>query len=572
MLDFNLTLDPVTGENTWEIPLTGPRLLDCPIFNKGTAFSEDERREFCLLGLLPPHVSTLEQQLARIYEEYQAKNTDLERHIHLRSLQDRNEVLFYHFLQAHIAELMPIVYTPVVGEACQYFSHIYRRPRGLYISYPQVNQIDQILGNRPYRDVDVIVLTDGERILGLGDQGVGGMGIPIGKLALYSLCAGIHPARTLPIMLDVGTDNPVRLEDPLYVGWRHPRVTGKDYDDFVEVCIEALGRVLPKVLLQWEDFAQKNARRLLDRYRDRICSFNDDIQGTASVTLAALLAAARSTGSSLREQRLVILGAGSAGTGIADQISAYLVREGLSEQEAREGIFLVDRPGLLHSGLTGLSAAQAPYARAEEAVSRWERESDGSVSLSTVIRRAKPTVLVGVSGQPGAFTQKDVAQMAENVARPIIFPLSNPTSRCEATPADLMAWTKGRAIIATGSPFASVSHEGRSLTIGQCNNCYIFPGVGLGVVASGATRVTDGMFLEAAAALAGCSPAVTDRSGDLFPPLDRIRTVSRVIAAAVAREAQRAGVAPVTSPEELQQRISITEWKPHYPRLIRRYL
>jgi malate dehydrogenase (oxaloacetate-decarboxylating) len=564
MIDYQIVVDERTSQEILEVPLTGTTLLECPMFNKGSAFPEEERSALRLLGLLPTHVNTLEMQLARRYDEYGQKSSDLERHIYLRALQDRNETLFYRLLYEHITEMMPIIYTPVVGEACQFFSHIYRRPRGLFISYPQKDEIDAILDNRPFAEVDVIVVTDGERVLGLGDQGLGGMGIPVGKLSLYTLCCGIHPARTLPVFLDVGTDNRDRLDDPIYLGWRHERIRGAEYDDFIEAFVHAVMRKLPRVLLQWEDFAQRNARRLLDRYRDRLCTFNDDIQGTAAVTLAAVLAALHVTQGKLIDQRVVILGAGSAGTGIADQLATAMTRIGLPASDALSRFWLIDRPGLIHSEMTDLDRFQRKFAHPVDQTSNWPKDSANSISFADVVRNVRPTILIGACGQPGTFTEPVIREMAQHVDRPIIFPLSNPLSRCEATPGDLLNWTEGRALIATGSPFSNVDFEGRVVAIGQCNNSYIFPGMGLGVIASGARRVTDDMFLAAARALSDCSPVRRDPLAPLLPPLESIRHVSRRIALAVGAEAQGAGLAGRTSHEELALRINAQRWQPIY--------
>lgn len=570
MIEIRPIRDPKTGEEVVACSLAGQGLQEQPLLNKGLAFTFDERRELGLQGLLPPHEETLDVQVARAYQAYRQKVTDLERHIFLRALQDENETLFYALLLGHVAEMMPIVYTPVVGAACQQFSHIYRRPRGLFISVPEQRDIDTILENRPYRDVDVIVVTDGERILGLGDQGAGGMGIPIGKLSLYTLCGGIHPARTLPIVLDAGTNLAEALHDPLYVGWRHERVRGQEYDEFVDAFVQAVKRKLPHVLLQWEDFAQANAGRLLDRYRDQLCTFNDDIQGTASVTTGTLLAAVKVTGSPLRDQRVVTFGAGSAGCGISGQICAAMVREGLPESEARSRFWLIDRPGLLREGLTGLLPFQQPFVQPRAAWSGWRLTRAGQVGFLDVVKHVKPTILIGVSGVPGAFTQDVIREMARWVPRPIIFPLSNPTSRCEATPEDLIAWTDGQALVATGSPFADVRYKGRTIPVTQCNNSYIFPGLGLGVLAAKARRVTDGMFIAASMALAEGSPALTAPDAPLLPSLEGIRHVSRRIAIAVAAEAQRAGVAERTAAAEIARLVDQRMWIPRYPRIKRK--
>ena len=540
----------------------GREVLENPLLNKGSAFTDGERRSLGLLGLLPPHVSTPDEQLARAYENFLRKTTDLERYVFLASLQDRNETLFYMLLQRHITEMMPIVYTPTVGEGCRSYSHIYRRPRGLFISYPQQHQIEAILANAPVVDPDVIVVTDGERILGLGDLGVGGMGIPVGKLTLYTVCAGIHPATTLPILLDVGTNNEELLRDPLYLGWRHARVAGDGYDAFIDAFVQAIRRRFPRVLLQWEDFSKGNAARLLARYRDQLCTFNDDIQGTGAVTLAGLLVAMRQRAECLTAQRVVILGAGSSAIGISDQITAAMIAEGTFDRQARSRIWLVDSHGLVHDGRPSLESSKAPYARAVHELSAWN--ADGPVGLEEVVRQVHPTILIGTSAQAGAFTERIVREMASGVERPIIFPLSNPTSRSEATPQDLLAWTDGRALVATGSPFPDVRRDGHTTRVGQCNNAFIFPGVGLGVVASSARRVTNRMFVSAARALAEWLSASTDADA-LYPRLDAARAVSRGVALAVGQQAQRDGVAEPVLNGGLEAQIDAKMWRPAYP-------
>ncbi|HEV2666151.1 MAG TPA: NAD-dependent malic enzyme [Blastocatellia bacterium] len=571
-------MDEHTGEEVLEVSLAGQLLLDYPLLNKGMAFTDEERREFGLLGLLPPHVSTVEGQLARNYENYRRKESDIERYIFLMALQDRNETLFYKLLGHHISEMMPIIYTPVVGAASQLYSHIYRRPRGLYISYRNRGEIKTLLSNAPHPDAAIIVVTDGERVLGLGDLGVGGMGIPVGKLSLYTLCAGIHPATTLPVFLDVGTGNQGLLNDPLYIGWRHERVRGREYDDFIEEFIEAVTETFPGALLQWEDFARHNARRLLERYQDRLCSFNDDIQGTGAVTLAGLLAAVKVNGERLSDQRIVMFGAGSAATGIADQIVAAVVSEGIgegcSEQEAKQRLWMIDVGGLVHTGRDDIDEISRPFAQPFERIADWRVADRNHVTLAEVVKHLRPTALIGTAAQPGAFTQDVVEEMARHVARPIIFPLSNPTSRSEAKPVDLLAWTSGRAIIATGSPFADVSQSvtggGRPRKIGQCNNAYIFPGVGLGVIASGARQVRQEMFVAAARALSDMSPALSDRMASLFPDLNAIREVSRRVAIAVGLEAQALGLARATTREELAKLVEEKMWTPRYLRYRRK--
>jgi len=542
----------------------GMDLLDAPLLNKGTAFSADERTELGLTGLLPPQAETLDEQALRAYEAFQRKPDDLERHIYLRALQDTNEVLFYKLLLDHIEEMTPLVYTPTVALACEQFSHIYRRPRGLFISYPLRDSIPAILRNRPNKDVDVIVVTDGERILGIGDQGAGGLGIPIGKLSLYSLIGGIHPARTLPIVLDVGTNNTERLNDPEYLGWRHERITGQAYYDFVDQFVQAVKQEFPKTCLQWEDFATPHARPILQRYRDQLLTFNDDIQSTSAVALGAIIGAVKVTGKSLKDQQIVMFGAGSAGIGVADGLRAAMTEDGLSEQQARSRFWVIDKDGLLHSGRKDLTPEQSVYAQSESRVSGWPRTFNGKIGLADVIGNIEVTILIGLSTVGGAFSEPIVCEMAQKVQRPIIFPLSNPTSRSEATAEDLIRWTDGRALVAAGSPFAPVSYGGRKIPIPQCNNVYIFPAMGLGIVASGTRRVTDAMMLAAARALGANSPALKDPTASLLPRLTDLRRVAAEIAFAVGIQAQKDGVAPKISEDQLRQRIIETQWTPAY--------
>ena len=558
------TVQTITQSGGSDIP-RGMNLLDTPLLNKGTAFTQTERTRFGLHGLLPAEVETVEQQVVRAYEAYQRKDEDLERHIYLRALQDTNEVLFYKLLLDHIEEMTPIVYTPTVALACEQFSHIYRRPRGLFISYPLRDSLAELLRNRPNKDVDVIVVTDGERILGIGDQGAGGLGIPIGKLSLYTLIGGISPERTLPIVLDVGTNNSERLNDPEYLGWRHERITGQAYFDFVDQFVQAVKQELPGTCLQWEDFATPHARPILQRYRDELLTFNDDIQGTAAVALGAALGAVKVTGRTLKEQQIVMLGAGSAGIGVADGLRAAMKGEGLTEDEARSRFWVIDKNGLLQSGRKDLTSEQSVYAQPEGRVSAWPRTSNGHIGLADVIGQIKATILIGLSTVGGAFSEPIVREMARKVDRPIIFPLSNPTSKSEAKAEDLIRWTDGRALVASGSPFAPVSFKGRKIPIAQCNNVYIFPAMGLAVVASGARRVTEPMMLAAARALGANSPALKDPSASLLPPLPDIRRVAADIAVAVGIEAQRDGVAPNLSEDELRRRVQETQWTPIYP-------
>jgi malate dehydrogenase (oxaloacetate-decarboxylating) len=543
---------------TSEMPmLRGTSLLDCPALNKGTAFTEEERTELGLHGLLPPYIETLEGQVSRSWEAYRACNDNLARHINLRALQDTNEVLFYRLLFEHIEETMPVVYTPTVAEACRKFSHIYRRPRGLFISYPLRQSIRELLRNRPHRDVDVIVVTDGERVLGIGDQGVGGMGIPIGKLSLYTLIGGIHPTRTLPIVLDVGTNNEERLVDPEYLGWHHRRILGDAYFEFIDQFVEAVKEELPGTLIQWEDFAGTHARPILDRYRNQLLTFNDDIQGTAAVVLGALMGAVKVAGGRLRDQQIVFLGAGAASTGVADYLRATMVAEGLSEDEARGHFWMVNRHGVLHSARTDLTPAQRVYAQPVERISGWA--SGDCAGLAEVIANVRATALIGLSTKSSAFTEPIVREMAAKVERPIIFPLSNPTDRAEAHPADLIEWTCGRALVAAGSPFSPVKYSGRTIPIAQCNNVYIFPAIGLAVAASRAKRVTDGMMLAAARALAEHSPALRDPTAPLLPALRDLREIALEIAVEAALEAD-AG----PGRERMSEMVKAHRWDPAY--------
>jgi malate dehydrogenase (oxaloacetate-decarboxylating) len=537
------------------------RLFDA-LTTKGTAFTADERRRLGLLGLLPTVVKTLAEQVEHCWHEFSTRRDDLDKHIYLRALQDRNETLFYRLLSEHIPETLPIVYTPTVGEACQRFSEIYRRPRGLFVSYADRDCLDEVIRNRPHRDVDVIVVTDGQRILGLGDQGIGGMGIPIGKLSLYTLIGGIDPARTLPIVLDVGTDNVELLDDPQYLGWRHRRIDDDDYYAFIDKFVAAVQNQLPDVLLQWEDFASVHAQPILTSYRDKLLTFNDDIQGTAAVTLGALHGAAKVAGRPLSEQQVVMLGAGSAGIGVLDMIREEMVTEGLSEQAALERIWVVDVVGLLTDDRMDLSAAQRKFAQAAGRVADWGLS--GAAQLSDVVHHVDVGVLLGLSTAAGAFTEDIVREMAGKTERPIIFPLSNPTSRSEAHPAELDHWTDGRALIATGSPFAPVRRNGVERPITQCNNVYIFPAMGLAVTAAQATRVTDAMMRVAAATLGDGSPALSDPDQPLLPAWPDVPSVAMRIAQAVAAQAVADGVAPKRSDDELTQRIAQVHWAPEY--------
>jgi malate dehydrogenase (oxaloacetate-decarboxylating) len=542
----------------------GTALLEDPVLNRGTAFTLNERVALDLDGLLPPVVETLDQQSRRCYLAFGRKPDDLERHIYLRSLQDTDETLFYRLLLDHVEEMLPIVYTPVVAQACAEFSHIYRRPRGLFIAYPLRDRIRELLANRPRSVVDVIVVTDGERVLGIGDQGVGGMGIPIGKLSLYSLIGGIHPTRTLPIVLDVGTNNTARLQDPEYLGWRHERVTGQSYFDFIDQFVTALKAEMPNTLLQWEDFATPHARPILDRYRDELLTFNDDIQGTAAVALGAISAGIKVAGTTMREQKVVFFGAGSAAIGVADYILAAMVADGLAQDDARRRFWMVDLGGLLHAGRTDLTPEMRRYAQPAERIAGWKSARSDKITLSEVIANIEATILIGLSTVGGAFSEPIVREMARKVRRPIIFPLSNPTDHSEAAPADLMRWTDGQALIATGSPFPPVELGERRIPIAQCNNVFIFPAVGLGVVASGARRVTDQMLLVAGRALGEQTPALGALDAPLLPAIRDLRRIAVELAVAVGAEAQRQGLAPASTLDELRRNVVDRQWEPVY--------
>ena len=540
-----------------------PLLLD-PLTNKGTAFTARERDELDLHGLLPPQICTIEEQLDRVYGNFSAKPTPLEKFIFLAALHDRNETLFFRLCHERIDEMMPIVYTPVVGEACQKFSQIYRRARGLYIAYDQRDNIEKVLSNSDTRDPSVIVVTDGERILGLGDQGAGGMGIPIGKLCLYTLCAGVSPYRTLPITLDVGTDNEERLNDPLYVGQRHKRIRGAEYQTFIDRFVKAVRRVYPNALLQWEDFLKGNAIKQLNRFRKQLATFNDDIQGTAAVVLSGIYAGLRITGQSMRDQKLVFAGAGASAHGIAELFVSALVESGIPHKEAKQRIWTVDTKGLCVNDRPGLEDFKADYARDHAEISSWKVKDRSRITLQEVLVNAKPTILIGVSATPGTFNEEVVRLMAKVHERPLIFPLSNPTSRAECTAEEALRWSDGRAIVATGSPFDPVMHNGKRFRIGQCNNAFIFPGVGLGICVSRATYVSDGMFLAAAKALADQVTAADLAESAVYPQLATIRECSRAVAMAVIRRAVADGHAEPSVLNHLEETVRQAMWFPEY--------
>lgn len=553
-----------SGKPYLAVSVSDYELVSNPILNKGMGFTEEERNAFRLHGIIPVSDATIDEQSARSYEAFKSKSSDLDKYLYLRDLQDSNETLFYHLLLDHVEEMMPIVYTPVVGLGCQRFSHIYRRPRGLFLSYPHRDQMEQALANPHFDNVEAIVVTDGERILGLGDQGAGGMGIPIGKLALYCGLAGIHPSATLPITLDVGTNNPELMNDPLYIGWKHERVRGKEYDDFIDQFVKAIQKRFPHVLLQWEDFAQQNAGRILEKYRHDLCTFNDDIQGTAAIATGTLLAAANVTGVRIRDMTVAVAGGGSAGCGISNLIMHAMMEDGLSEAEARARFFIVDRYGLLVEGMQGLLPFQQPFMQPKNRVASWKLHSPSEITLKDVVANAHPHLLIGVSGQPGIFTEEIVREMAKHVKQPVIFPLSNPTSRSEATPSDLLKWTDGKVVMGTGSPFPNIVKNGKSFRVDQTNNAYIFPGMGLGLIAVDAKMVTDKMFMLAARALANCSPSKKDPHANLLPSFSHIRDVSFAVAFAVAKEAVNAGLAAKHTDAEIEKLIRDKMWNPIY--------
>lgn len=563
--------DTPTGTDPAEAPAgrppRGAGVLREPTLNKDAAFTEPEREALGLRGLLPWRTATVEQQVALELARLRRKGDDLEKYIGLAALQDRNETLFHRVLLDHLEELAPIVYTPTVGEACRRFSHIARRPRGLWVTPDDVDRIPQLLRNTGQPDVRLIVATDNERILGLGDLGAGGIGIPIGKLALYAVGAGIPPAVTLPVSLDCGTDNEELLDDPDYLGYPHPRLRGPAYDAFVDAFVAAVREVYPDAMLQWEDFKQYNAIRLLERYRERIPSFNDDIQGTAAVVVAGVLAALRVRDEPLSRQRLVLLGAGAAGIGIARLVDAVMQDEGASETERRQAVLMLDSRGLVFEGRDAVDEDKRPFATTPAALAELGFAPAGRYDLETVVRRARPTILIGTSGEKGAFTEATIRQLAADTPVPIVLPLSNPTAHAEATPQDVLDWSQGRALVATGSPFPPVRVGDRTRLVGQANNMFIFPGVGLGVVASGARAVTDRMFQVAAMTLADLVPADRLTEGALYPPLADLRHVSREIAVAVAKEAGRAGLTALPPGEDVEAVVDATMWSPDYPRL-----
>lgn len=555
MLKYITHFDNETGSEWIETNLTGKSVMLYPLLNKGTAFTHEERRELKLLGKLPYRVETLQEQLARTKGQFRAYSTTLQKYIFLNNLHDKNEILFYKLLSEDLAEILPLIYTPGVSAAVEAFSHEFRQPRGLYISYPDMDKMDEILENRTHAEIDLMVVTDGERILGIGDQGIGGIDIPNAKAVVYGLC-GMNPYKMLPVMLDVGTNNERLLNDPLYLGWRHPRLQGKEYDDFIACFVETVQKKFPLSFLHWEDFGQKNARRILETYRTQHCSFNDDMQGTGVVTLAALLSAMKATKIPLNEQRIVILGAGTAGVGVADQLYRTFIRHGIEEEKARRQFWLVDRPGLLCEGMQEITHYQKPYLRPNQ---------EGSLTdLLSVVKKVKPTILIGCSTVRKAFTEEIVREMSASVDHPIIFPLSNPNENAEADPLDLLEWSKGKALIATGSPFAAIEYQGTTHHITQCNNALSFPGIGIGVIASRAKEVTDNMLWAASQAIADHAPVQNDFTQPLLPPITTIPALAQHVAFAVAQQAVADKVARVVPNANKEEFIRENIWKPYY--------
>jgi malate dehydrogenase (oxaloacetate-decarboxylating) len=549
------------------VRLRGSSVLSSPLINRGTAFTPQERHSLGLTGLLPSGVSTMEGQLRRTYAQYSRQPDDLNKNVYLANLRDRNEILFYRLLTEHIQEMLPIVYTPTIGKAIERFSHEFRRPRGVYLSVDAIEAVEVSFRNlwMGPEDVDLIVATDSEGILGIGDWGVGGIEIAIGKLAVYIAAAGIHPRRVIPVVLDMGTDNLALLNDEMYLGNRHARVRDQRYDDLIDAYVTTSTKLFPNAMLHWEDFGVSNARRILNKYADHVCTFNDDMQGTAAVVLAAAFSAVRAAGSRLRDQRVVIHGAGTAGIGIADMMVDIMVREGLSLKEARSRFWATDRSGLITDDpAVSRRDFQVPYARPVAEVAGWSSQVDG-ISLADIVRNAEPTMLIGTSTQPAAFSEEIVKQMASKVERPIIMPLSNPTSKCEALPNDLIRWTEGRALVAAGSPFEPVSYEGRIYQIAQANNALIFPGLGLGVTVARASRITDPMLAAAADAVAALSDATTV-GASLLPSVDQLRMVSAAVGIAVAQAADSEGLAQADLYNPVQQ-IHEAMWRPAYPKI-----
>jgi len=552
------------SKSTVNPEMSGLNLLQSSRYNKGTAFSEAERATFGLHGLLPHRVETIEEQKKRVWLQYSNQSTAIAKNLYLNQLARTNTTLFYAFVEEHLAEMLPIIYTPTIGEAVQKFSSNFTQQQGLVLSYPDMDRIDGILAGFAGQPFDIIVATDGEGVLGIGDQGIGGLDIAIGKLMVYTLCGGINPFRTLPVMLDVGTNNQKLLDDPLYLGWRHARISGDQYAKFIESFTRAFKKYFPRTLLHWEDFGRDNARAVLDRYRLFHPSFNDDIQGTGAVALAAVLAGIRKTGIAGKDHRFCVFGAGTAGTGIADQICrAIACRENIAEEKLRENFFLIDRNGLLQTSQSDLQYFQKPYAKTPAQLVGWKTVDQEHISLTETVRNARPTILIGCSTVAGAFTDEVISTMASNTPRPVIMPLSNPTEKAEATPQKVLELTGGKALIATGSPFGRVTFAGRKIEISQCNNALIFPGIGLGMIISEASSLSDGMLLAASEKLADLNQA-DDSPNSLLPGFSEIRRLSAEVAFAVARQAVAEKLAPPASDEEFNDRLEAAVWHPVY--------
>ncbi|MGB3480262.1 MAG: NAD-dependent malic enzyme [bacterium] len=563
MSKFSIQVDPLTGEKYISVPFTGQLLMEHPIYNKGSAFTDQEREELDLYGVLPRHSSGMEEQIRRAYENYSKKPSAVEKYIFLLGLLDRNETLFYRLVLDNAEEMMPIIYTPIVGVAANTFSHMFRRPRGLYIPADQISHIDRILSNAPFSNVSLIVVTDGERILGLGDQGVGGMAIPVGKISLYVVGAGLHPALCLPILLDVGTNNEEALNDPLYLGLRHKRLIGDEYDTVVENFVKGVKRCFPHALLQWEDFGKHHALRILHRYQERICSFNDDIQGTGTVTCAVIQSAVRGKKERLKDQHYIIFGFGQAGYGIANTIVHALIEEGLSREEAKKRICIIDRDGLVLEDMNP-DEYQIPFAQKRDIASGWVLKDPNKISLFDTVLNTRATVLIGTSGVSGAFADDVLSQMVKNTSAPLILALSNPTEKSECTPEQVYNATMGKCFMATGSPFPPVVVKGVEHKVSQCNNMYIFPGVGLGAVVSMTPKVTDKMFIAAFKTLAAMVSPQDAARGILLPDIHDIRKVSKNVAFAVAKEAREAGLGIRQSDDKIRELVKNAMWKPAY--------
>lgn len=547
-----------------ETTARGTVVLKTPQLNKGVAFTSEERRELGLRGLLPPTVFTIEQQVERAYQQFSSQSTDVLKNVYLSALRDRNEVLFYRLVSEHLSEMLPIIYTPIVGQAIEHYSHLYRRPVGLYLSIDDPDGIEEAFTNFGAHadEIDLIVTTDGERILGIGDWGIGGIDIALGKLAVYTVAGGIDPRRVIPVILDVGTNREELLNDPLYVGNRHPRIQGEQYDAFIETYVRTARKMFPNALLHWEDFAQPNARPILERYKNEICTFNDDIQGTGAISLSVVLSAVRASGIPLSDQRIVIFGAGTAGIGVAEQIRDEMVSGGLSQEEANRRFWGIDRPGLLLQITEGLRDFQKPFARPVKEVEGWNKDAEGKISFLEVVKRVHPTILIGTSTVGGAFTEEIVKAMVAHVALPTILPLSNPTTSSEAIPSDLIEWTDGKALIATGSPFEPVNYKGVTYIIGQANNAFVFPGIGLGTIVSRAERITDGMLVAAAKAVAGMVD-IREPGASLLPKIEDLRIGSALVAAEVVKAAISEGVAKII-PDNIEKAVKEAMWIPSY--------